>query len=246
MQKGSPTLVSISGVIGVGKSVLLRLLSEHLPSLMESEGISLVFVKEPSELWREKKWTTRFYSDPKKRALAFQLLVFTTHVAAVREAIKQKEKELKESKEQKRIICIVERCMWDQLLFWKIQGVDSMEDDAYMQTWRLWNEFIPPVSKIFFCKTSQLGQTMERVALRASMIEEEKEGVTLEYQTRLYEKHCEWYTEGKTNISWKEDDEKTCFERGVDCVHLNTDIPYHTNEAALRELLCEFAEELKN
>lgn len=243
MRKGSLTLVSISGVIGVGKSVLLNLLSEHLPSLMESrsgsENVSLVFVKEPSELWREKQWTTRFYANPQKRALAFQLLVFTTHVAAVREAIE------KESKKQKRIICIVERCMWDQLLFWKIQGVDSMEDDAYMQTWRLWNEFIPPVSKIFFCKTSRLEQTMERVALRASMIEEEKEGVTLEYQTRLYEKHCEWYTEGKTNISWREG-ENTHFERDVDCIHLNTDIPYHKNEAALRELLCEFVEELKN
>lgn len=253
--KGSPsslfenvTLVCISGIIGVGKSTAIRLLQEnpnlilqHLDSSKSEDSVSLCFVKEPSELWRQRQWTTRFYENPQKRALAFQLLVFTTHVAAVRETV---EAAKRLQPHPQKIICIIERSMWDQLLFWKVQGVDSMEDDAYMQTWTLWNEFLPPVSKIFFCKTSNLSATMARVQLRASMIEEEKEGVSLEYQTLLYEKHCEWYTEGKTNISWTQEG-KTYTEKGIDCVHLNTDLPYHEDEDVLKELACELAEELK-
>jgi deoxyadenosine/deoxycytidine kinase len=245
------TLVSISGIIGAGKSMLIKTLSERPELILEhiesKDSINLCFVKEPSPKWRKHGWTQRFYANPKEKALAFQLLVFTTHVKAVEKAIRKKREEVgspKGSQKDSPIICIVERSMWDQLLFWKIQGVDSMEDDAYMQVWSRWNEFLPPVSKIFFCKTSDLSKTMERVALRASMIEEEKEGVSLEYQTLLYEKHCEWYTDGKTNIVWTHG-KYTSVEKGVNCVHLSTDMPYHEDEAALKELAYELAEELK-
>ena len=238
------TLVSISGIIGTGKSMLVKSLEENPRLILDHlhSSTHLCFVKEPSRKWRKHGWTQRFYGDTKGKALSFQLLVFTTHVDAVRKAVEKKKKELGKKKE--RIICIVERSMWDQLLFWKIQGVDSMEDDAYMATWCKWNEFLPPISKIFFCKTSDLTKTMERVQLRASMIEEEKDGVTLEYQTVLYEKHCEWYPEGKSKIVWTHG-KYTYRENGVDCVHLSTDLPYHEDEAVLKELAYELAEELK-
>lgn len=256
--RGSPglfdgvTLVSISGIIGAGKSMLVKALEENPHIILDhlDSSTHICFVKEPSPKWRKHGWTQRFYADTKGKALAFQLLVFTTHVDAVRKAVQKKKKEI-ESKtgspfdaKKERIICIVERSMWDQLLFWKIQGVDSMEDDAYMATWCKWNEFLPPISKLFFCKTSDLTKTMERVQLRASMIEEEKDGVTLEYQTLLYTKHCEWYPEGKSNIVWTHG-KYTFRENGVDCVHLSTDLPYHEDEAVLKELACELAEELK-
>lgn len=263
-------LVSISGIIGAGKSTAITLLEENQDLVLKylgSQNVSLCFVKEPSNKWRKHGWTTQFYADPKRMALAFQFLVFTTHVKAVEKAISRKrEEEKRRGAPVGRIICIVERCMWDQLLFWKIQterddyvgetsNVETphvetphvettMEDDAYMQVWNRWNDFLPPISKIFFCKTSDLNKTMERVKLRASMIEEEKEGVSLEYQKILYEKHCEWYTEGKTNITYTDGKHKRV-KHTIDCVHLNTDLPFHTDGDALKELACELAEELR-
>lgn len=243
-------LVSISGIIGAGKSVLVNMLKENpeliSDHLVSSRTIHYCLVKEPSAKWRKRGWTQRFYANKKEKALSFQLLVFTTHVDAVRKAVERKKREIGSFDSTKHVmICIVERCMWDQLLFWKIQDMDSMDDDAYMETWSKWNDFLPPVSKIFFCKTTHLDKTMERVALRASMIEEEKEGVSLEYQTLLYEKHCEWYPDtGKTNISWTHG-KHAYAERSLDCVHLNTDLPYHEDEAVFKELACEIAEELK-
>jgi deoxyadenosine/deoxycytidine kinase len=279
MSRGSPfwdnvVIVSISGIIGAGKSTAITLLDENQDLVLKylgSPNTCLCFVKEPSKKWRKHGWTNQFYADPQKMALAFQFLVFTTHVKAVEKAIRKKREEHKQKGTHiERIICIVERCMWDQLLFWKIQGRNtgsdygsdygsdsdpdleegspphssSMEDDAYMQVWNRWNDFLPPVSKIFFCKTSDLNKTMERVKLRASMIEEEKEGVSLEYQQLLYNKHCEWYTEGKTSITYMDGKHKR-IESSIDCVHLNTDLPFHTDGDALRELACELAEELR-
>lgn len=252
MERGSlfenVILVSISGIIGAGKSVLIEELSKNPQYISDHLGpnVHVCLVKEPSRKWRKHGWTQEFYNNVQKRALPFQLLVFTTHVDAVRKAIRKKKEELGNplGSSSPKIVCIVERSMWDQLLFWKVQGADWMEDDAYMNTWCKWMEFLPPISKIFFCKTSDMAKTMERVALRASMIEEEKEGVSLEYQMLLYEKHCEWYPEGKSNITWTHG--KHCYaERGVDCVHMNTDLPYHEDEAVLKELAYELAEELK-
>lgn len=258
MSRGSPlfdnvTLVSISGIIGVGKSTAITLLEENPEMILKelysppkggNTTVHLCFVKEPSKKWRKHGWTKRFYANPIERALSFQLLIFTTHVDAVRKAVAKKKLEIEKLPASKaHILCIVERSMWDQLLFWKIQGSDPMDDDAYMRTWRKWNEFLPPISKIFFCKTSDLNATMQRVQLRASLIEEEKDGVSIEYQTLLYEKHCEWYTEGTTNISYQ-DGKYARTEKSIKCVHLNTDLPYHEDEGVLQELGKKLAEEL--
>lgn len=250
MNKGSlfenVTLVSLSGTIGAGKSVAIARLRESGYVQQElGDDVDVVLVREPSEKWRKHGWTPAFYKAPKDRALAFQFLIFTTHVRAVEKAIldaREAQKELGDAASPRPIVCIVERCMWDQLLFWKVQGSDPMDDDAYMQVWKRWDELLPPVSIIFFFKTTNLQTTMERVVERG--IEEEKD-MSIEYQTALFEKHTSWYPEGGyTHIEYK-DGKHLRVVSSVKCVHVNTDSPYRDKDEALRGLARTLAQHLK-
>lgn len=210
MNKQDVLIFGLSGVIGVGKTTTLNGLRETLrneltsrmPSTQEYE---LCFVLEPSDLWREMGWLEKFYADPRGNALSFQLLVFDSHVDAIRSAIEGKTK----------AICLVERTMLDQLLFWKVQverNTDQgMADDAYVRMWTKWSLLIPPISKIFFCQTSSIQDTMQRVRHR----DRKEESVSLEYQEHLLRKHKEWFTAGKTSVP--------NIETQVDCVHIYLD-----------------------
>lgn len=130
--------------------------------------IKVIVVHEPSGLWREKGYLQAFYEDPKANALAFQLIVFDTHVDAVQKAIYP----YKDATDTL-VVVLVERSMWDQLLFWKLQidlarnKDDVLDDAAYMGVWQKWNMCLPRIEKIFYCSTSDIQKTMQRVKLRA-------------------------------------------------------------------------------
>lgn len=269
-------LVSLSGIPGVGKSTAVALLKESnvLQQLLDPlEKSAIVRLREePSALWRQRQWTTRFYANPKERALSFQNIVFITHVEAVRETVREAQDYLRRrygSPFARRILLVVERCMWDQLLFWKVQGSDDMDDDAYMMVWREWNAFVPRVQKILFFETSDIEQTMARVRRRnlreelsksvspstteSSGGDEKQEdqnsqkqgGLTLEYQTTLYNKHCAWYSDsGYTRIEYTEHGALKK-EHTIECARLNVDMPYHDQPEALQRLAETLAAELK-
>lgn len=193
-------LVSLSGVIGVGKSTLIHELVNKIKELLlskinlpEGKHLEVVVVQEPVDEWRSKGWLQDFYANPEKNALAFQMLVYKTHIKAIQGALERWENDPTAI-----VVCITERSMWDQLLFWKLQvelGRDvALADDAYMEGWSLWKECIPLVSRIFYCKTSTLDQTLERIKLRGR--QEEASKIDFNYHKLLREKHEDWYLKG--------------------------------------------------
>jgi len=184
-------LVSISAVIGVGKSTLVerleqtRILENHFPK----DQFDIVFVQEPVALWEEKGWLQAYYKDQNKHALTFQLAVMDSHVKAVATALQP------HRHTGKKVICFVERCSWDQLLFWKLQvdskfaSADAFGDETYMNNWQNLAYLIPDVKLIFFAKTSTFDVTQERLRIRQPGEEE-----LYKYNERLYQKHLDWYT----------------------------------------------------
>lgn len=257
-------LVSISGIPGVGKSTAIKELQEKKLLEKKLPSCTICYVHEPSDEWIQNGWLSAFYDDPVKNALAFQLLVFETHVKAVQNEIEKQEKLINSkretldvgefrvhTKEKDTIICIVERSMWDQLLFWRVQKSTKIEDDAYMHIWRRWNAFIPPVSIIFYCKTSDIQKTMRRVERRArkeetnihlkrsgpseneqeDVVVVEAGGLTLSYQTALEKKHTEWFGGVCSNIQPREEGGE-----GIPCVQVDMDLPYHDDLEALETL----------
>lgn len=254
-------LFSFSGAIGVGKSTAIKELerSKLLETLLlektKNQKLKVVIVQEPVDTWRKKGWLQSFYADPKNNALAFQILVYKTHVLAVQEALMPWKDD-----ESAVVVCITERSMWDQLLFWKLQ-MDlgrhksdacveefahlNMDDDAYMQDWSLWMQCLPPVRRIFYCKTRTLEQTLQRVWLRGRREElgvsrsgeelptgtmgmfpkdwKHASGIDYEYHKALREKHDDWYLE-----------EKGPFEIPVTLIDM--DAPFHKEWRVLEEL----------
>ena len=90
--RSTPRIItaSISGIIGCGKSTLIKrlrktgLLKAALPA-----NVHVSFVREPSRLWQERGWLAKFYGDPSHYAAAFQFQVFTTYVEAVETTLRE-------------------------------------------------------------------------------------------------------------------------------------------------------------
>lgn len=179
-------MIVLAGIPGVGKSTALRRLKET-GAMARAVGGRVVFVREPSDLWRDRGWLQKFYADPGRYAAAFQFLAFDSFVEALESAIAASGDAL--------YVC--ERSMYDHRLFWSVQvdeaheTADSMYNDAYTRQWARWKRFIPEPAHIFFLKTPDLQDTMARVQERAR--EEETSGLTLDYQEKLLERHREWY-----------------------------------------------------
>jgi deoxyadenosine/deoxycytidine kinase len=247
-------MVSLSGVPGAGKSTAIKELQKAriLERILEERGsaahMHVVYVLEPSDEWKRNGWLDLFYADPDKNALAFQMIVYKSHKAAVKRAIKAARQDWPE----KRILCVTERSVWDQLLFWKLQcdmkraSAGPLDDIAYMAIWNDWSETMPDVNHIFFCKTSTVQQSMQRLKRRellGSSLDEEgasafspsfypivlADGVPLAYQELLLTKHEQWFTAGRAHPPHAP-------ESGIPCTHLNMDCKLHNNEFALLQL----------
>lgn len=248
-------LVQWSGIIGCGKSSALRRLRDTgmLQECLGSE-YRVRFLEEPVELWRQKGWLGKFYADTNHYALAFQLIVFETHVAEV-EALLAEEAATNDTRP---LIIIAERSMLDERLFWQLQvdmgryTADEMHDDAYTGIWKLWKRFVPVPSLIMLFYTSDIQLTMQRLQARGRAEEVcpskaldagpivEVSGLTTEYQELLFKKHCEWFATPTARPPL--DDCGT----GIPCTHINVDAPYHVSDGSLKELANTLADAILN
>jgi deoxyadenosine/deoxycytidine kinase len=253
MKKGGGIHVfALSGIPGVGKSSIMKQLKSKLQC--NNDVIIIKFVKEPSKLWRQRGWLEQFYGDPNLNAAAFQFGVFDTHVDAVMSAIEEAQAE---AGDNKHIFIIVERQMYDQLLFWTEQvelkrtTASQMYHEAYMGIWNKWRRMIPPVSLIFFLKTSSIQQTMERVQKRARFEELGQSLSMVEFQEDEEErplklirldgeeediKDVNGLTSDYQALLLKKHEEwyttpiarpPSAPAEGIPCIHVNVDAPLH-------------------
>ncbi len=230
--KREPIFVaSISAAIGAGKSTLMRRLEQTkmFEKYFDPSEYDICYVQEPVDLWEEKGWLQAYYADQNKNALPFQLCVMDSHVKAVATALAPYRNS------SKKTICLVERCAWDQLLFWKMQvdsgyaSADSFGDETYMGNWENLRSLIPDVKLIFFAKTSDFEITQTRLRAR----EPDKEEL-YKYNQRLYQKHLDWYVL------------KTSSPVTIPVVELDLDTNFHTDDEKLGEIVEQMAREIKN
>jgi thymidylate kinase len=265
-------LVGFAGIPGCGKSSAIKLLerSNYLQEeLKNTSEASVVFVQEPSDLWRQRGWLQAFYANPSKNAAAFQMLVFDSYIDAVLAGIERGSKSANPGREgcQPPLIVVVERTFYCQRLFWEQQVESGCESasgmfiEAYEHIWRRWRSFVPEPSLVFLFQTTDIQTTMRRVQTRARAEElgllssstdnsvvaanggddpiQAVGGLTLDYQQRLLKKHQEWFNEPVAHPLGCETTE------GIPCAHVNVDKPYHTDDNALRELAANMAKHIK-
>ena len=88
-----PKIISIEGNIGVGKSTLI----DNLETYYKNENIeNVIILREPVDAWTlfvdskdNEKILTKFYNDPKKFSLSFQILVLKTILELLVETIEK-------------------------------------------------------------------------------------------------------------------------------------------------------------
>ena len=186
----SPTkkFIVIDGVISAGKTTLIRLLEEKL-NRERASGAAPLKVKaiyEPVDLWNATGALQYFYEDIPARAYEFQTYTYITRIARVIN-------ELAACPDAD--IYLLERSIWtDRYIFMALlkSNIGSLRCEMYDQWCNLWSYILPMrVDKWVFLDTS-LEESLRRIKVRNR---DGENGVSVEYQAALYNKHIEFYNE---------------------------------------------------
>ena len=213
------TVIVVSGVIGVGKSTLLSLIPQYIPQEFTEYYVDVLH--EPVAYWKEQGWLQAFYDDPEKKAFVFQMGVYSSAIDNVR-------KKLKACPDDVPVILFIERYIYDQLLFWRVncddeKRGDAMDDTIYMSFWHKWRHFIPePSGYILLVNDEHLDRVRRRGRKEELKASTEDGGEKFKvYQTKLHEKHMIYFEEPIAHPPHAPN-------KGIPCIHVNTgDIPYH-------------------
>ena len=93
-----PYIISIEGNIGAGKTTAINKLEEHIKSKFPEDESSIMFLREPVDVWNTIKDENnesileKFYKDSNKYAFPFQVMAFATRSANIKNAIKENPK----------------------------------------------------------------------------------------------------------------------------------------------------------
>jgi len=187
-----PIIISLEGNIGSGKSTLLHKLKQFCPEFLEKHDI--VIIQEPVSQWLEytdphdnESILTKFYNDPPKYALLFQLIIFETLINAIEDA-------MEENPHGRVFLC--ERSIASSLnVFASMLAEDGMINPLEMKFYK--DMFSTDIHSKYFPDniiylTTPVDTCMERIQKRARANEHT---ITKEYITRCDIYHQKWIDE---------------------------------------------------
>lgn len=177
-----PVVIVVDGIISVGKSTYIEMLSIQL----QKRGWKVTIVKEPVEKWNSCGILQRFYADPGRWAYHFQTKAFHDRVV---ENIEMFEKFGATSD-----VFILERSPFTDTLFMEMLHeaghVDALEMEHYREWWKLWIRVMPYKPDLFIYLKAGIDKCMDRVRQRNR---EGEEGVSKTYQEALQAKHDSFF-----------------------------------------------------
>lgn len=177
-----PSVVSIEGNIGSGKSTIVEFLKQRF-----KDNKTIAFLSEPVDVWREIKdehgvdLLTNFYKNQEKFSFQFQMAAYISRIAAITK--------LQENKEIKLII--VERSIWtDKNVFAKMLFDDgkitTIEYNIYLKWFDEFSKLINHSLNIYIKTNPEVA--FERVKKR----NRSGETIPLEYLQKCNDYHNKW------------------------------------------------------
>jgi len=177
----SKKFIAIDGLIGAGKTTLIRIITDYY----RGQGLKVHPIYEPVEMWQSTGALDLFYSDIPAKCYEFQSFVYVTRIKKViQEVLAHQDAE----------IFLLERTVFtDRYIF-----VEMLRDllgptrmAMYEEWWDMWSCINPiHISKWVLLDVS-LDESLRRIKSRSR---NEETGISTEYQTNLRAKHHEFYT----------------------------------------------------
>ena len=177
--------IVVDGVIGAGKTTIIRLLEDNINSETDSKKkLKVKAIYEPVEQWNKTGALQYFYKDIPKNCYEFQTYTFITRIGSVIDEIYSA---------QDADIYILERSIWtDRYIFMELLKdlVGELRMSMYKQWCDVWTYIMPMrVDKWVLLDTS-LEESLRRINIRNRNGEE---SISTDYQKQLYEKHIEFF-----------------------------------------------------
>ena len=191
--------IVIDGVIGAGKTTLIKLIQEdnnknhnnnnnHIHNSNHPLKIKAIF--EPVDLWNKTGVLQYFYSDITKNCYEFQTYTFITRISKVIDEIYDN---------PDADIYILERSIWtDRYIFVELlkETIGEMRMKMYNQWCDMWSYIMPMRIDKWVLLDTSLEESLHRIELRKR---DGEDGISIEYQTNLYNKHIDFYEKLKAD-----------------------------------------------
>ena len=181
-----PTIISVEGNIGSGKSTLVSEMKKVLPSLLNNK---IYFLQEPVDEWEKIRDTngesiiTKFYRDQKKYAFSFQMMAYISRLKTLMETI---------DKIPSNAVIICERSVWtDKHIFAKMLYEEGNIEEINYIIYNKWFDFFIKGSSldgIIYLNTDP-NTCLERVLKR----KRDGEKIPLEYLEKCHNYHLDWF-----------------------------------------------------
>lgn len=194
-----PTIISIEGNIGTGKSTILANLKIHLDNVMP--GNQILFLKEPVDIWESIKdehghtILEKFYKDQKRYAFTFQVMAYISRLSLLKRAIKENP--------ECEIIIIERSLIADKNIFMQMLyddgQVEMMEFEIYNRWYREFIEEYRVDSIIYLDSDPEI--CSERINRRNRNGED---GIPLSYLQKCRDYHQRWLVDTKIDKSDKQ------------------------------------------
>ena len=177
-----PTIVSLEGNIGVGKSTLVRYLKS------QKFNKNIIFIEEPVDVWNtikdneNKTALEYFYENKTKYSFSFQMMAFISRLSLVKKTIEQ----------NPNAIVFMERSLQtDKNVFEKMLYEDKHINIIEHQIYDKWFEEFGELAKlthiIYLSSTPQT--SFARVQNRSRNGEN---NITIDYLTKCHDYHNKW------------------------------------------------------
>lgn len=182
--------ISFDGVIGAGKTTLVRLLTQKY----KDSGINAVPIYEPVAVWMKEGVLDHFYSNIKQTCYEFQTYVFVTRIQRVIDVVLEN---------PDADIYLLERTIHtDKNMFVALlkENLGPIRYNMYHTWWNLHSCLLPiKVNKWVYLNTS-LKESIARINARKR---DEESGIDEGYQSGLIQKHNDFFnnlTENEENV----------------------------------------------
>ena len=217
LQDPKRKFIVVDGVIGAGKTTTIKEIEKRINKIntintlmnqeekekhqenktenqefdIEEDNIKIKAIYEPVDIWKSSGALEYFYKDIPKNAYAFQTFTYITRIASVIDEIYDN---------PDAHIYILERSIWtDRYIFMELLKdlITGLEMTMYNEWCDMWAYILPMrVDKWVLLNTS-LDESLKRIMSRNR--DGETSGISVEYQTSLYEKHIAFYDKLKND-----------------------------------------------